>query len=113
MKSFEYIRTSTVEETCSALTEYGREARILAGGTDLLLELRRPDTKTPKAVVEKLAKVCQETFKDKGTIASFEDAGWVIENLGAKEAAQYLTDQRQRLVDLVKKAKIESLLTPK
>jgi len=37
---FEYVRPNTVEDACRALAEGGGGARILAGGTDLLVEIR-------------------------------------------------------------------------
>ena len=52
MRAFDYIRTGTIDETCSALAQYAPDARILAGGTDLLLELRRPDSKLPEVVID-------------------------------------------------------------
>ncbi len=52
MKPFEYIRPQSIEEACSVLADYGSEARILAGGTDLLIELRKPNVRTPKVVAD-------------------------------------------------------------
>jgi xanthine dehydrogenase iron-sulfur cluster and FAD-binding subunit A len=52
MKSFGYIAVQSVEETCSVLAEHGTDATILAGGTDLLVELRRPTTNVPRVVVD-------------------------------------------------------------
>ncbi len=52
MKSFEYISPKSIEETISLLAEYSIDARILAGGTDLLIELRKQNVKTPKVVVD-------------------------------------------------------------
>jgi len=37
---FEYIRARTLEEALQVLADYGPEARVLAGGTDLLPEMR-------------------------------------------------------------------------
>ncbi len=52
MKPFEYKPVHSTEEACSVLAEYGSDARILAGGTDLLIELRKQNVKTPKVVVD-------------------------------------------------------------
>jgi carbon-monoxide dehydrogenase medium subunit/xanthine dehydrogenase FAD-binding subunit len=52
MKPFEYIGCASVEAACTALETYAGKARILAGGTDLLLELRRPGTPSPGAIVD-------------------------------------------------------------
>jgi carbon-monoxide dehydrogenase medium subunit/xanthine dehydrogenase FAD-binding subunit len=52
MKPFEYIRPRSIEEACTVLAEYGSGARILAGGTDLLVELRKPNVKPPKVIVD-------------------------------------------------------------
>ena len=40
MQEFSYARPSTVAEALDLLDEYGDDARLLAGGTDLLIELR-------------------------------------------------------------------------
>jgi carbon-monoxide dehydrogenase medium subunit/xanthine dehydrogenase FAD-binding subunit len=52
MKPFEYIPIRSVEEACTQLAQYGPDASILAGGTDLLIEWRRPVGKSPKVVVD-------------------------------------------------------------
>ncbi len=51
MKPFEYIRCESVGAACEVLDARGGRARILAGGTDLLPELRRPGV-APEAVVD-------------------------------------------------------------
>ena len=40
MHKFEYHEPKTVEETCTLLRTYGSEAKLLAGGTDLLIKFR-------------------------------------------------------------------------
>ena len=40
MNSFSYVRPTTVDETVALLDEYGTDAKLLAGGTDLLVNLR-------------------------------------------------------------------------
>jgi CO/xanthine dehydrogenase FAD-binding subunit len=57
MKPFEYIGCESVEAACGLLDARAGKARILAGGTDLLLELRRPGQ-------------CPETIVDISRIAS-------------------------------------------
>jgi CO/xanthine dehydrogenase FAD-binding subunit len=47
MKAFDYIAVKTIPEACSVLAEHGTEVTILAGGTDVLIELRRGTTKAP------------------------------------------------------------------
>jgi len=41
---FKYLRPSTSEEVSKIKAEYGRRAKCLAGGTDLLLQWRREET---------------------------------------------------------------------
>jgi len=41
---FKYLRPSTPEEASNIKSEYGRRAKCLAGGTDLLLQWRRGET---------------------------------------------------------------------
>lgn len=52
MRPFEYIPVRSVEEACAHLAQIGPDACILAGGTDLLIEWRRPIGKSPKVVVD-------------------------------------------------------------
>jgi carbon-monoxide dehydrogenase medium subunit len=52
MKPIEYIAVETIAEACNVLAGHGSEISILAGGTDLLIELRRGTTKAPKVVLD-------------------------------------------------------------
>lgn len=52
MKPFEYISTKSINEATQVLSEYKQDARVLAGGTDVLIELRRPHAKIPKAILD-------------------------------------------------------------
>jgi carbon-monoxide dehydrogenase medium subunit len=40
MNNFEYRKVSTLEDACLLLDQYGDRAKILAGGTDLLIKMR-------------------------------------------------------------------------
>jgi xanthine dehydrogenase iron-sulfur cluster and FAD-binding subunit A len=52
MKSFQYLRVAAIAEACQALAKHGAGARVLAGGTDLLIEWRRSAAKLPPVVVD-------------------------------------------------------------
>ena len=52
MKPFEYYSPRSLSEACTLLAEFGADARILAGGTDVLVELRKSGSPTSKAVVD-------------------------------------------------------------
>lgn len=52
MRAFEYIAPQSVEETCELLSRHGSDACLLAGGTDLLIEWRRPKVKGPGVTVD-------------------------------------------------------------
>jgi CO/xanthine dehydrogenase FAD-binding subunit len=52
MKPFEYIVPKSLQETLTLLEEYGGEAQVLAGGTDVLVELRKPSSRTPKVIID-------------------------------------------------------------
>jgi carbon-monoxide dehydrogenase medium subunit len=50
MRDFEYFEPSSVNETISLLTKYKKEAKILAGGTDLAVNLKH-DVIRPKYII--------------------------------------------------------------
>src|ERR1039457_2590998 len=52
MKAFDYIAVETIAEACSMLAKHGSDVTILAGGTDVLIELWRGTTKAPKVVLD-------------------------------------------------------------
>jgi CO/xanthine dehydrogenase FAD-binding subunit len=50
MKAFDYLRPASVEEACAALAAGNGEAKVLAGGTDLLAQMKRGKLQ-PKVLV--------------------------------------------------------------
>lgn len=50
MRDFEYFEPSTVSEATSLLARYKEEAKIIAGGTDLLVEMKQ-DNIRPKYII--------------------------------------------------------------
>lgn len=52
MKPFTYIVAGSVREAVAALHEHRPGARVLAGGTDLLVEWRHPESRMPGVVVD-------------------------------------------------------------
>jgi aerobic carbon-monoxide dehydrogenase medium subunit len=50
LPKFEYLAPRTCDEACALLAAHAREARLLAGGTDLLLQMRRREA-TPGFVI--------------------------------------------------------------
>jgi xanthine dehydrogenase iron-sulfur cluster and FAD-binding subunit A len=52
LKPFDYIPVATIAEACSLLSDHGPDASVLAGGTDLLIKLRRALTKSPKVLLD-------------------------------------------------------------
>jgi carbon-monoxide dehydrogenase medium subunit len=51
MRTFEYVRPATLAEAVALLAAHGPDARVLAGGTDLVIRLR-DGTVQPKVVVD-------------------------------------------------------------
>jgi CO/xanthine dehydrogenase FAD-binding subunit len=47
-----WVPCRTVAEACAALARHGADARLVAGGTDLMIELRRPGAAPPSALVD-------------------------------------------------------------
>jgi CO/xanthine dehydrogenase FAD-binding subunit len=52
MRPFEYYSPQSVAETCTLLEQLGRGAKILAGGTDVLVELRKPADEFAGSIID-------------------------------------------------------------
>ena len=50
LSGFQYIRPKSLEETWKAMAMYPQQARLLAGGTDLLVKLKKGQLTTPLLV---------------------------------------------------------------
>ncbi len=51
MKDFEYFRPETQEEACSLLSQFGAEAKLLAGGTEIIVKMKQMVEK-PRYIVD-------------------------------------------------------------
>ncbi len=40
LPDFEYLTPTTIEDACSLLEQHGSKAKLLAGGTDLLVDMK-------------------------------------------------------------------------
>ena len=49
--SFEYLHPQTIEEAVSVLTRYNGKAKVIAGGTDLVVQIRDKRIK-PQYVID-------------------------------------------------------------
>ena len=62
LPKFEYLAPRTIDEACDLLAAHGSEAGLLAGGTDLLIQMRRRETSHAYIIglkgVAELAGVC-------------------------------------------------------
>ncbi|MEM7231373.1 MAG: xanthine dehydrogenase family protein subunit M [Planctomycetota bacterium] len=65
MKDFEYIAPSTVEEAVAVRERHGERARVLAGGTDILVQLREGQRDADVVVdVKKIPELMDLSFGD-------------------------------------------------
>jgi tripartite-type tricarboxylate transporter receptor subunit TctC len=59
--------------------------------------------KTPKEVVDKLAKTLQVVLKEEETIKAIENLGAVVENWGPEESARYLKSEDENWSKIIKR----------
>lgn len=52
MRPFDYIRCASVGEACAALGAHAPDAKVVAGGTDVLVELRHPGARWPATMID-------------------------------------------------------------
>jgi CO/xanthine dehydrogenase FAD-binding subunit len=87
MNKFEYARPETVGEAVRLLEEHGSDARILAGGTDLVIELRNRWTE-PKVVIDvkRIPEFAPSITEQDGVVSI--SAGTVMADLTASDLIQ-------------------------
>jgi carbon-monoxide dehydrogenase medium subunit len=87
MNKFEYARPETVGEAVRLLEKYGSDARILAGGTDLVIELRNRWTE-PRVVVDvkRIPEFAPSITLDGGVVSI--GAGTTMADITASELIQ-------------------------
>ena len=57
-----YIVPKTIEEACALLSKYKDDARVIAGGTDLVLQMKHREV-LPKYVINIAGISCQDYIK--------------------------------------------------
>jgi carbon-monoxide dehydrogenase medium subunit len=87
MNRFEYARPETVAEAVALLDEYGPDARVLAGGTDLVIELRNHWVE-PKLVVDikRIPELAPAIFERDGVLVI--TASTVMDDIVANDRVQ-------------------------
>lgn len=84
MQDFEFIRTNNLKETLKLLNKYGEKAEIIAGGTDLVIDLRKDKLKEIEYIIDisgldKLRYIKKEDNKIKlGALALHADVAYNI-----------------------------------
>jgi carbon-monoxide dehydrogenase medium subunit len=66
IRPFEYVAVSSVEEALDRLAHYGSDAKVLAGGTDLVLALKHK-TVLPRVVINLFSVKALNFIRDEGT----------------------------------------------
>jgi len=49
---FEYLTPKTIDEALSLLSQYKEKAKVIAGGTDVVPQLKRRETKAPQYIID-------------------------------------------------------------
>ncbi len=50
MRSFEYFAPRTLKEALTLLSRYGEQAKVMAGGTDLLVQMQSREVKLEQVI---------------------------------------------------------------
>ena len=75
MRAFAYERPSRIDEAVALLAEHGPDARLLAGGTDLIIRIRDRSLAPPVVVDVKRIEGIDDGIRDAGETASSSGPG--------------------------------------
>jgi len=89
LSQFEYFAPKTIEEACSLLSKYSGQARVLAGGTDLLVKMKHRRV-TPRYLIN------LKSIPDLDYISYDDKEGLRIGALASLEAVKTYATIRQR-----------------
>ncbi|MEM3432560.1 MAG: FAD binding domain-containing protein [Candidatus Methanomethyliaceae archaeon] len=99
MRNFEYLEPNTVYEVISLLAEWGEKAKIIAGGTDILVRLKKRLTECDCLVsitsIEELGLVSEG--KDRLFVGSTVTLGNLLQAQGAGRKYKLLIDAVKRI----------------
>ena len=68
LPKFEYLQPGTLEEALSFLAVHGERAKVMAGGTDLIVQLRRREIPLPDYIadIKKISQLKKIVFDEQG-----------------------------------------------
>ena len=110
MNRFEYARPETVAAAVALLEEHGPDARVLAGGTDLVIELRNHWVE-PKVVVDikRIPELAPAIFEREGVLVI--TASTVMADIVANEQVQRYFPALAEAADVVGSVQIRARAT--
>jgi carbon-monoxide dehydrogenase medium subunit len=94
---FEYVQVDSITEGCSLLAKYAGSAAILAGGTDLLVNIRNSTTPPSLLVDFKQIEELKAFFPDKGIIGSSVPLNAIAEDRIIRERYRGLAEAAQNV----------------
>jgi carbon-monoxide dehydrogenase medium subunit len=110
MQPFKYVRPQTVDEAVALLAEHGDDAELLAGGTDLIIELRN-HWKQPKVIIDlkRIDELAPAIVDKKGFLAI--NASTVMADIVANEQVQRFFPALAEAADVVGSIQIRNRAT--
>lgn len=100
LPKFDYSKPKTVEEVCSLLSKYKEKARVIAGGTDLLIKMKDKSL-TPQYLIGLTGVTDLNYIEYKGTeglrIGALATINSIVHSPAVKERFGYLSDAAARM----------------